>query len=619
MADTSKNRLNVTELDFDQIRANLKTYMQGQTKFQDYDFEGSAISTVLDVLAYNTFYNAFNANMMANEMYLDTAQVRNNVVSHAKSLGYVPRSSTSAFASIDVIVNTPAGSPTSLTIDRGTVFTSKIGNKTYSFSNTEAQTITPVSGVYRFSDLIINQGVVRTFEYTVDNTDTTQRFEIPDSTVDTATLKVTVRPNRASTDTATYARVENVVEVDGDSQVYFLQEGLDGKYEVYFGDNIFGKALQAGNVIKFEYLITDAEEANGASVFSLQGNISGNTNVTIITNDAAAGGAEREDIQSIKFNAPRSFLSEHRVVTADDYSTIIKNNYSNAETVAVWGGEENEPPEYGKVYISIKPKSGETLDDTQKQFIIDNILKSKNIVSITPEIIDPSYTYIWLQTFFKYNPNLTTRTSGELTQLVYNVISDYNDLDLKKFDGVFRQSKLLGLIDSSDPSILNSTIRVYMQKRLVPEIGVAQKYELQFSSPIYTTSSDETIVTSSPFYLNGKIHYIESYQSGTTESDHKLRIYRLINNLEKAITVSDAGYVDPLNGLVVLTSFNPDSLIGGSIEINAEPNSNDIAPKLNQLLQINMDSVTVEPQIDTIATGGVIAGIGYQTVSRHDD
>jgi hypothetical protein len=619
MAETSKNRLNVTELDFDQIRANLKTYMQGQTKFQDYDFEGSALSTVLDVLAYNTFYNAFNANMMANEMYLDTAQVRNNVVSHAKSLGYVPRSSTSAFASIDVIVNTPTGTPTSLTIDRGTVFTSKIGNKTYSFANTEAQTITPVGGVYRFNDLIINQGVVRTFEYTVDNTDTTQKFEIPDSTVDTATLKVTVRPNRASTDTATYARVENVVEVDDESQVYFLQEGLDGKYEVYFGDGIFGKSLQAGNVVKFEYLITDAEEANGASVFSLQGNISGNTNVTIITNDAAAGGAQREDIQSIKFNAPLSFLSQNRVVTADDYSTIIKNNYSNAETVAVWGGEENEPPEYGKVYISIKPKSGETLDATQKQFIIDNILKSKNIVSITPEIIDPSYTYIWLQTFFKYNPNLTTRTSGELTQLVYNVISDYNDLDLKKFDGVFRQSKLLGLIDSADPSILNSTIRVYMQKRLIPEIGVSQKYELQFSSPIYTTSSDETIITSSPFYLNGKIHYIESYQSGTTDRDHKLRIYRLINNLEKAITVSDAGYVDPTNGLVVLTSFNPDSLIGGSIEINAEPDSNDIAPKLNQLLQINMDSVTVEPQIDTIATGGVIAGIGYQTVSRHDD
>jgi hypothetical protein len=619
MAETSKNRLNVTELDFDQIRANLKTYMQGQTKFQDYDFEGSALSTVLDVLAYNTFYNAFNANMMANEMYLDTAQVRNNVVSHAKSLGYVPRSSTSAFASIDVIVNTPTGTPTSLTIDRGTVFTSKIGNKTYSFANTEAQTITPVGGVYRFNDLIINQGVVRTFEYTVDNTDTTQKFEIPDSTVDTATLKVTVRPNRASTDTATYARVENVVEVDDESQVYFLQEGLDGKYEVYFGDGIFGKSLEAGNVVKFEYLITDAEESNGASVFSLQGNISGNTNVTIITNDAAAGGAQREDIQSIKFNAPLSFLSQNRVVTADDYSTIIKNNYSNAETVAVWGGEENEPPEYGKVYISIKPKSGETLDATQKQFIIDNILKSKNIVSITPEIIDPSYTYIWLQTFFKYNPNLTTRTSGELTQLVYNVISDYNDLDLKKFDGVFRQSKLLGLIDSADPSILNSTIRVYMQKRLIPEIGVSQKYELQFSSPIYTTSSDETIITSSPFYLNGKIHYIESYQSGTTERDHKLRIYRLINNLEKAVTVSDAGYVDPTNGLVVLTSFNPDSLIGGSIEINAEPNSNDIAPKLNQLLQINMDSVTVEPQIDTIATGGVIAGIGYQTVSRHDD
>jgi hypothetical protein len=619
MAETSKNRLNVTELDFDQIKANLKAHMRSQARFQDYDFEGSALSTIIDVLAYNTFYNSFNANMLANEMYLDTAQVRNNVVSHAKSLGYIPRSRSSAAAVITITVPVPAGLPTSLTLNRGTTFETKIDNKTYMFVNTESSAITPTNNQYVFQNIKINQGTLKSHQYIVDSFDSVQKYKIPHKNVDTSTLLVSVKPNAQSTSSDAYAKVENVVEVTSDSQVYFLQEGLDETYEVYFGDGVFGKKLQPGNVVVFNYLVTDADEANGASVFTMTGSIDGNTNVTIRTISSASGGSEREDIDSVKFNAPLSFLSQNRVVTADDYKTIIKNNYSNAETVAVWGGEENEPPEYGKVYISIKPRTGEFLDSIQKQFIIDSILKPKNIVSITPEIIDPSYTYIYLETYFKYNPNLTTRTRGELIELITKVISDYNNLYLKKFDGVFRHSKLLGLIDSSDSSILNSTARVYMQKRLVPDIGVARRYELSFSSPLYTTSSNESIVTSSPFMLNGQVHYIESYQAGTGTDTHKLRIYRLINNLEKAVTVSDAGYLLPSSGQVILTSFNPDSIIGNYIQINASPDSNDIAPKLNQLLQINMDDTTVTPEVDTIATGGVAAGIGYKTTPRHKD
>ena len=613
---TSKNRLQVSELDYDQIRTNLKTYLQSQTQFQDYDFEGSALSTVIDVLAYNTFYNSFNANMMANELYLDTAQVRNNVISHAKTLGYIPRSRTSSFAGIDVTVNSPAGNPASLTIDRGTVFTTKIDNKTYQFVNLEAQTITPTAGVYKFANLIINQGTLRTYEYIVDNTDKRQRYDIPDDNVDTSTLIVKVKTSASSSDTSVYARVQNVVDVDGDSQVYFLQEGIDGKFEIYFGDDIFGNKLEAGNIVQLEYLVSDGKDANSAKTFSLSGNIQGNTNVTISTVSKSGGGADREDIESIRFNAPLSFLSQNRVVTADDYATIIKNNYSDAETVAVWGGEENEPPEYGKVYISVKPKSAETLTDVQKQFIIDNILKTKNLVSITPEMIDPSYTYISLHVFFKYDPNLTSLTSGELKQKVIDVVSNYNDTVLQKFDGVFRQSQLLSQIDNSDPSILNSTVRVFMQKRFVPTVGTAQKYELEFSSPMYTTQSNEEVIDSSPFVLNGQTHFIEDYNlEGVTE--HKLRIYRIVNN-QKIVSVLDAGYIKPETGIFVLNSFNPESFTGSYMEITAQPNSNDIAPKRNQLLQIDMNNVTVEPQIDTIATGGVVAGIGYNTVPRHE-
>ena len=313
MSETSKNRLQVSELDFDQIKSNLKTYMSSQTKFQDYDFEGSAMSTLLDVLAYNTFYNAFNANMLANEMYLDTAQVRNNVVSHAKSLGYIPRSKSAATATVDIEVLAPAGLPTSLTLDRGTTFSTRVDDRNFQFVVTETQTITPDANLrYIFQDTLIKQGKLKTFTYVVDSTDSRQRFEIPDANIDTSTLLVTVRPNIQTSTRSTYARVENVVSVNGESQVYFLQEGLDSKYEIYFGDNIFGKKLEAGNVVEANYLVTDGEAANGAMKFTLTSNISGNTNTTIYTVDKASGGADAEDVDSIKFNAPLSFLSQNR-------------------------------------------------------------------------------------------------------------------------------------------------------------------------------------------------------------------------------------------------------------------------------------------------------------------
>ena len=275
MATTSsKNRLNVTELDFDQIRANLKTYMLNQTTLADYDFDGSALSTLLDVLSYNTFYNAFNANVQANELYLDTAQVRNNVVSHAKSLGYVPRSRTAASADIKVIVNSPSGNPSSLTMTRGTNFSSTIDGKKFNFVNLTAQTIQPIGGVYTFSAVPISQGKLKTFTYTVDDSDTRQKYEIPDINVDTSSLVVKVKPNSTSSADAVYSLVTNIVNVSGSSEVYFLQEGLDGKYEVYFGDNAFGKKLTAGNVITLEYLITDGTASNNATSlrFSIRGN-----------------------------------------------------------------------------------------------------------------------------------------------------------------------------------------------------------------------------------------------------------------------------------------------------------------------------------------------------------
>ena len=706
MATTvSKNRLNVTELDYDQIRANLKTFMQNQTELVDYDFEGSALSTLIDVLAYNTFYNAFNANVQANELYLDTAQVRNNIVSHAKSLGYLPRSRTSPFADLDVTVNSPSGTPSSLTVSRGTKFSSTINNKKFNFVNLESKTISPVGGVYKFSALRINQGTLKTFTYTVDDSDTRQKYEIPDTNVDTNSMVVKVFPNAASSNSDIYSLVSNIVNVSGTSEVYFLQEGLDGKYEIYFGDNSFGKKLSAGNVVSIEYLVTDGIEANNATSFALEGNIQGNTNVTLALVNKAAGGAAREDIESIRFNAPLSFLSQNRVVTADDYSTIIKNQYANAETVSVWGGEENDPPEYGKVFVSVKPKNAATLTASEKAFIKDSILKPKNIVSITPELIDPTFLYIKLGVFVKYDPNLTSLTAGELTQKVRQVISDYNDTNLKKFDGVFRHSQLLGEIDNADTSILNSTCNVSIQKRLTPTLNQALKYVVNFDNGFFSNvGAADSIISSTTFTFNGLTqqlqdapittfavdqgastgpyavygtetgnyagskgyfyplyttaeaannrdivaggsgqshthtflefngitfympmafnnHGLTSYDNSlytlfstkTSTTTRDVQIFRLTTTNQKIVSEQKAGTVDIVNGTVTLDSFSPSAVNGSYITITARPNSNDIAPQRNQLLEIDLNEVTVTPQVDTVSTGGTVAGIGYVT------
>lgn len=615
------SNLKVTELDFFQIRENLKTYLQSQSKFQDYDFEGSGMSVLLDLLAYNTHYNAINANMAMNEIFLDSAQLRNNVVSHSKMLGYVPRSVTAPFAYLDVVVNSPTGAPSTLTVDRGTEFTTTVDGSQYTYTVLEAVSISPLAGVYLFSDLKISEGTLKTFSFTVDSFDLLQYFEISDANVDTSTLVVKVKPNSSTTAYDIYTIAKNFVDISSTTKAYFLQESKDGKYEVYFGDGIVGKNLQAGNVVEIEWLSTSGALSNGASEFSLASTIQGNTNVTIDTLFKAAGGGGREEIDSIKFNAPLSYVAQNRVVTPEDYKSAIINNYPNIETVSVWGGEENDPPDYGKAYISIKPKNAEALTLTEKQFIRDQILKTRNVVSITPELIDPEYTYIKLEVFFKYDPNLTNKTAGELRQTVSDVISNYNNTELKKFDGVFRYSKLSRLIDNADPSILNSTIRVYMQKRFVPEIGTAQKYTLTFSSPLYTSNSNEKIISSTSFTYNGFTQFLQDLpQADETATDadgsHTLQIYRLVGDI-KQVTIANAGYLNAAEGILVITAFNPSAITGPYMAITAMPNSNDIAPKRNQLLQIDMALTTITPEVDTIATGGTIAGIGYATTARH--
>ena len=344
-------KLTVSDLDFINIKQNLKSFLQSQTQFQDYDFEGSGLSILLDILSYNTHYMAYLANMSTNELYLDSADIRNNIVSLAKMLGYTPNSPRAPRASINIVVNDGTG--TSITMAKGTTFDSKVNDVSYQYVTNEDITTTPIDGIFTFSNVTIYEGTLVKFKYTVDETDVDQKFVIPNANADTSTLKVSVQNSANDTTLSAYTLSSGYTGVDASSKVYFIQEQRDGKFEVYFGDGVTGKKLENGNVVILEYVVTNKTDSNGANVFGLQGSVGGFTDVTITTNSSSQGGSEAEDNESVKFNAPLNFAAQDRAVTTTDYETLVKNIYPNALSVSAWGGEDDETPRYGLSLIHI--------------------------------------------------------------------------------------------------------------------------------------------------------------------------------------------------------------------------------------------------------------------------
>ena len=619
MADKT-TRLNVANMDFDQIKTSLIQHLSEDDVLKDTGFEGSAANTLLDALVYITHFNAVNANMALNETFLDSAQLRQSVVSHAKLLGYTPRSTYAPVAYVDVLMNNPTnvtnvdGDFIPMTMMRGTSFNTLIDGKTYKFVNEFTQTITRNSdGDYKFEGLKLIQGQFKETTYIFD-TDSGEKYIIPYANVVTSTMTVRVQQSATNNEVQDYILATDISAVKNDTNVYFLQEGQDGLYEIYFGDNVLGKRPENGNVITIEYAVTDGPDANGASKFSLADNVQGNSDATVSTVTKASGGSEREDIQSIKFNAPLGYVSQNRAVTPDDYKSIIQANYPNIDAISVWGGEDNDPPDYGKVYISIKPRDAEVLTATDKELIIGQFLKPKNVVSITPTIVDPAYTYVFLEIFFKYNPNLTNQSRDALAILIREEIRSYNNNELKRFDGVFRYSNLLSTVDDADPSIINSAVRVKMKKRFVPTLNTERRYDLQFSSAFYTTSSNEQIMNTTEFtYLDRQCTLRDALQVDGT------RLVQIVTGAgsNQRVLNSNIGTIDEENGLITLTGFNPSSIVGSYIEITVSPESNDLAPRRNELLNILVDDCTISGEVDTMITGGTSAGIDYTTTSRH--
>ncbi len=615
-------KVDISELDFDGIKTNLKTFLSQQTEFQDYDFEGAGMSVLLDLLAYNTHYLSYNTNIVANEMFLDSADLRESVVSLAKTVGYTPTSSACSTATIKVVVNNATGA--SLTMSRGTKFTSTVNSQSYTFVNNADVTITPVDGVYTFNDLSIKEGSLLNFKYTVNTSDTDQRFVIPNQNVDTTTLTVKIQNSSSDSTTNTYTLATGITEITSTSKVYFLQEVEDGKFEVYFGDGVLGKAIENGNIVILDYIVNNRAAPNGANTFTLSGNIGGFSNTTITTVSNASNGAGPESINSIKLQAPRDYAAQDRAVTSNDYKTLVKTLYANTDAVQVWGGEDNSTPNYGKVYISIKAKSGANLTTATKNDVVSS-LKKYSVASVTPIIVDPETTFITTNTSFKYNSAETTKDVTTLQTNVLNEISNHSASALQNFTGVFRHSELTRKIDNVDSAILSNITTIKLYKFFTPTLNSALKYTLSYNNGFYNphsghNSSAGGIISSTGFKINDDSSANEHFLDDDGEGN--IRAYYLSSGV-RTYTSSSFGTVNYSTGEIVLTSANITSIsnVDGAtstqIRVFAIPNSNDIAPVRNQILQIDTANSTVTGAVDEIESGSASAGTTYTTSTSY--
>ena len=618
----ANSKLEVSALDFDDIKQNLRSFLSQQSQFSDYNFEGSGMAVLLDILAYNTHYLSFNANMLANEMYIDSADTRKNLVSLAKMLNYSPKSGRAAKATIDILLNTATGA--SVTLSRGTSFSSTMSGNSYKFVTNEDVTISPENGVYKFSNVEIFEGTLASFNYTYLSEDTDFRFVLPNADMDASTLTVQVQESVADTTTNTYTLANNYENINSESTVFFLQETETGEFEIYFGDGIFGKALSNGNIVKTKYIVTNRALANGANTFILTaGSIGGFSNVTITTVTSAQGGADEESKSSIRFNAPLSYAAQNRAVTTSDYEVKVLELYPNAKSISAWGGEDDENPIYGTVNVAIQPKSGSTLTETTKESIKTS-LKTFNVASVQPKIVDADTTDILLTVTAKYDANKTALGSETLKTDILNVISNYNQNNLSVFDGVFRFSKVSTLIDSSNSAIVSNTTTIRLRKSFTPTLNTSTTYNVYYRNAIYNphsghNSSSGGIIQTTGFKISGNsdtVYFLDDDGAGN------LRRYSLIGGV-RTYANNTQGTIDYNSGALTISSLNVSSVenIRGSvstvIEITTTPESNDVVPVRGQVLEIDTSNSTVFVEADTFVGGSADAGVGYTTTSSY--
>ena len=623
-------RLNVTEFDFDEVKDNLKVFLSGQTQFTDYDFEGSGMNALLDVLAYNTHYLGFNANMLANEMFLDSASLRSSVVSHAKTLGYIPNSARAAVATVNIILNTT--SVTSATMPAGTIFNSSVNGTDYQFVTADAVTSSNTGSSIPFLSVNIYEGTFVTTRYSVDSSDADQRFLVPNRRADTSTLKVVVQNSSSDSTTTTFTQATDITQVTSESDVYFLQEVENGKFEVYFGDGVIGTALSDGNIVILTYAVSNTTAANGASIFKSNAGIASVSDVSVEVVDVANGGSEPETITSIKYNAPLDYASQGRCVTTEDYKVYAKKLYANAKSVQVFGGESGSfdtslgvvsTAEYGKVFISIVSTTGLNLTTSEKKQLVTDFGKY-TVASITPVIVDPETTFIILNVTFKYDSSKTTSDASQIESEITNDLTSYNTNTLEQFEGLFRHSKITRLVDDANSSILNNTTNVTLGKFFTPTTTESASYYVYFNNALYNphtghNASAGGILSSTGFFISGDTtneHFLDDNGAGI------IRLYYLQVG-ERVYVDSTAGTIDYATGtifiesLFVTTISDVDDVASTQVRLTVIPNSKDIVPVRNQILKIDLTNTTVTGQVDTVAVGDGSAAGTYTTSTSY--
>jgi len=616
MAHTENKKISVAELDFDAIKSNLKTYLEGQATFADYDFEGAGLSVLLDTLAYNTHYNALYTNLAVNESFLDSASKRSSIVSRAKEIGYVPYSATGATARINITVTGTSSTPASLTIPANTPFSTTISGKSYNFYNIDAAIAVLSGSTYTFTNVDVKEGSPLTFRYTVADG---AKYILPNLDVDLSTLKVRVQENSSSSVFETYNNQENILEIDSTTPVYFIKEIEGQLYELEFGNGTIGKALANGNVVTLTYMTTNKADANGARVFSYQGPTLLSGNVAVTTVIAATNGSDIEEIASIKYNAPRSYTSQNRAVTVDDYKSLLFKSYPEAESINIWGGEDNIPAQYGKVFISIKPKTTTYLTDSQKSLIVNEILKAKNVVSITPEVVNPEYINLSLNVTAYYNPRITTRSINDMKALIVQTIEDYNDNHLNSFDGIFRYSNLTSLIDETEESIVSHIMTIKLHREIEVAYNTNQTYTINLGNPIYASGVPEESITSSGFFIPGNANVMYLEDNPTNKTTGTIRMYYFVNDIKTYVRTF--GSVEYASGTIVLNELEIsgiDSTTSGIFELFIKPQSNDVVSVRNQLVFIPDDQINVSVIVDQVATGDQAGGSNYVFTSSRN-
>ena len=614
------SQINVTDLDFEDIGDNLKAYLQGQDKLKDYNFEGSTMSVLIDLLAYASHIGAVNTNIAGSELFLDSAQIRKNVVSRAKDLGFVPATEQCASAIVDIAIrnvrNADGTYPTigEMQLERGNQFECSFDGINYQFVVPNTVKPTQNGTTYTYSSVPLVQGTYATDQFVFDSQIGNPKFVLSNVRVDSS--RIEVRVNSGGTESA-YTQATDVSNIKTTTKVYYIQENEDGFREIYFGDGTLGVALKDGDVITVTYIIVDTIHCNGVKNFSQVTSINGYSDSTITVTSNAAGGAEKEDIDSIKFKATKFYTSQNRLVTLNDYKAKVKEYYPNADAVAVWGGEDNDPPQYGKVFLAIKPLNSDYLSGSEKT-AIKNKLNTLNMLTVRPEIVDAEIVKILLSTTFKYNEQSTTLSQGELETVVTNAIRDYDTSSLTNFDAVFRHSNLVKQIDESNSAILSNTTNVRLQKKLEVKPGQLIGYTNPFGNGFYNPTSGYNaasggITNTSGFYSVGdatNVHYFDDDGKGN------LREYYLSGSTRIYVN-SNAGTVNYSTGLITINAINITSTVNvdSTIDFTMIPNGNDVVATRGILVDISTTDIKVVGEVDTIASGESSAGVGFTSTS----